>query len=422
MSSRSRKPRPNAESSTSGKTSRGRRPSAARTSPSTSRRRWGGDQSVARAIQKAIVTGAQAVPPRGGRAAARSRSQDEEADRAHGRQEHDPARDQSRGVAALSEIEGMTNCGAGPGFGPTANVNAPRPDGRRPRSRASRRGTSPAGGARAGRREFRRRSRRARGAGGLLVALRRSVTETIANRGSTASRRSARLRAAAVHVTLATASCAGEPRGRTRRQAAPAPRRGDDATPAARLELMPASACPFRATRATIATTSAARAERRARRSRASSSRRRRRATTSPRSSEPACPRTRARSSRPPCRPSRSAAPRTYVFPDVRLGEELEHRASSVRRLPPDHVTFWITVSSPDPVDCTSRFQPGDGRERVDREPAREGQLDLGRDRVLLFGRHREREDLAFLGHHAAGSPPHARRPSRRARAHRLRR
>src|SRR5918911_2273724 len=31
-----------------------------------------------------------------------------------------------RGVAAVSEIEGITNCGAGPGFGPTANVNAPR--------------------------------------------------------------------------------------------------------------------------------------------------------------------------------------------------------------------------------------------------------------------------------------------------------
>ena len=32
----------------------------------------------------------------------------------------------SRGVAAVSEIEGITNCGAGPAFGPTANVNAPR--------------------------------------------------------------------------------------------------------------------------------------------------------------------------------------------------------------------------------------------------------------------------------------------------------
>ena len=32
----------------------------------------------------------------------------------------------SRGVAAVSEIDGITNCGAGPAFGPTANVNAPR--------------------------------------------------------------------------------------------------------------------------------------------------------------------------------------------------------------------------------------------------------------------------------------------------------
>ena len=29
------------------------------------------------------------------------------------------------GVAALSVREGIWNCGAGPGFGPTANVNAP---------------------------------------------------------------------------------------------------------------------------------------------------------------------------------------------------------------------------------------------------------------------------------------------------------
>ena len=29
-------------------------------------------------------------------------------------------------VAADSVIDGITNCGAGPGFGPTANVNAPR--------------------------------------------------------------------------------------------------------------------------------------------------------------------------------------------------------------------------------------------------------------------------------------------------------
>src|SRR4051794_19565743 len=27
--------------------------------------------------------------------------------------------------------------------------------------------------------------------------------------------------------------------------------------------------------------------------------------------------------------------------------------------LPPDHVTFWMTVSSPEPVDWTSSFHPG---------------------------------------------------------------
>ena len=30
------------------------------------------------------------------------------------------------GVAAVSEVDGTGNCGAGPGFGPTANVKAPR--------------------------------------------------------------------------------------------------------------------------------------------------------------------------------------------------------------------------------------------------------------------------------------------------------
>src|SRR5436190_20104819 len=32
----------------------------------------------------------------------------------------------SRGVVAVSLSEGITNCGAGPALGPTANVNAPR--------------------------------------------------------------------------------------------------------------------------------------------------------------------------------------------------------------------------------------------------------------------------------------------------------
>ena len=30
------------------------------------------------------------------------------------------------GVAAVSDVDGTGNCGAGPGFGPTAKVNAPR--------------------------------------------------------------------------------------------------------------------------------------------------------------------------------------------------------------------------------------------------------------------------------------------------------
>ena len=32
----------------------------------------------------------------------------------------------SEGVAEVSEVDGITNCGAGPGLGPTANVKAPR--------------------------------------------------------------------------------------------------------------------------------------------------------------------------------------------------------------------------------------------------------------------------------------------------------
>src|SRR5215475_12865265 len=32
----------------------------------------------------------------------------------------------SLGDAAVSEVDGIANCGAGPAFGPTANVNAPR--------------------------------------------------------------------------------------------------------------------------------------------------------------------------------------------------------------------------------------------------------------------------------------------------------
>ena len=43
------------------------------------------------------------------------------------------------------------------------------------------------------------------------------------------------------------------------------------------------------------------------------------------------------------------------------LAEERKIAASPVGTLPPYHVTFWITVSSPDPVCSTSRVQPGRG-------------------------------------------------------------
>src|SRR4029453_17316735 len=49
----------------------------------------------------------------------------------------------SRGVAAVSEIDGMLNSGAGPGFGPTANVKAPRTGG--PSTEVTRQG-KPLGG------------------------------------------------------------------------------------------------------------------------------------------------------------------------------------------------------------------------------------------------------------------------------------
>ena len=50
----------------------------------------------------------------------------EEADRAHHGQEHRPACATSSGVVVADEaICGITNCGAGPGFGPMAKVKAP---------------------------------------------------------------------------------------------------------------------------------------------------------------------------------------------------------------------------------------------------------------------------------------------------------
>ena len=93
----------------------------------------------------------------------------------------------SIGVAAVSESEGIANAGAGPAFGPTANVNAPRtgwPSTEIARQktryqpcRSLRRGTSSSSGFAAERR------------GGPVVCWCPSalVTETTAKRGSTAS-------------------------------------------------------------------------------------------------------------------------------------------------------------------------------------------------------------------------------------------
>src|SRR5437764_2246451 len=93
----------------------------------------------------------------------------------------------SRGVAAVSEVDGMTNWGAGPGVGPTAKVNAPRtgwPSTEMTRQYTRyhpwpvlRSGTTSVSGSAAER------------VGGPAVTLwpAASVTETIAKRGSTAS-------------------------------------------------------------------------------------------------------------------------------------------------------------------------------------------------------------------------------------------
>src|SRR2546421_5180691 len=48
-----------------------------------------------------------------------------------------------------------------------------------------------------------------------------------------------------------------------------------------------------------------------------------------------------------------------YVFAESGLATKWKTESSSVGVCPPDHVTVWMTVESPEPVDCTSRFQPG---------------------------------------------------------------
>jgi hypothetical protein len=52
---------------------------------------------------------------------------------------------------------------------------------------------------------------------------------------------------------------------------------------------------------------------------------------------------------------------KVYVFAPVVLALNPNTESSSVGTLPPDHVTFVTTASSPEPVDCTLRFQPGLG-------------------------------------------------------------
>src|SRR6266576_2601396 len=50
-----------------------------------------------------------------------------------------------------------------------------------------------------------------------------------------------------------------------------------------------------------------------------------------------------------------------YVFDELPEARNWNTASSSVGVCPPDHVTCSIFVSSPEPVDFTSRVQPGDG-------------------------------------------------------------
>src|SRR6478609_4922538 len=91
----------------------------------------------------------------------------------------------SPGVAAVSDVDGIANCGAGPGFGPTANVYAPRTGW--PSCDTTRQNTryQPGCSVRSGTTSVVPHGR----VGGPDVTCwpLGSVTETIANRGSTGS-------------------------------------------------------------------------------------------------------------------------------------------------------------------------------------------------------------------------------------------
>src|SRR3954451_3787090 len=91
------------------------------------------------------------------------------------------------GVAAVSEIEGITNCGAGPGFGPTANVNAPRTGW--PSTEMTRQTTryQPCGRWRNGTSSSLALPADRLGEPAVSECAPASVTDTIAKRGSTAS-------------------------------------------------------------------------------------------------------------------------------------------------------------------------------------------------------------------------------------------
>ena len=50
-----------------------------------------------------------------------------------------------------------------------------------------------------------------------------------------------------------------------------------------------------------------------------------------------------------------------YVLLESRVALKRKTASSSVGTFPPLQVTFWITFSSPEPVACSERFQPGEG-------------------------------------------------------------
>src|SRR5262249_46763857 len=93
----------------------------------------------------------------------------------------------SVGVAAVSESDGILNCGAGPGFGPTANVNAPRTG--CPSTEITRQTTryQPCASLRSGTSSSSGFAGERSGRPVVCDRASASVTETIAKRGSTAS-------------------------------------------------------------------------------------------------------------------------------------------------------------------------------------------------------------------------------------------